>query len=162
VIDGQNVTIPTAVGIANPVILQGLAGGGLNSCFEPIHTHDSSGILHIESNTNTNYTLGDFFEVWSATYHTASIDGVQHPVVFNSTDILGYKTDSTHTLTLLVDGKSSSAFGNLPLIPLDYCDAKDANIPPCYPTAGGDPAYGSGTYPFPTGNTIVIEYESTS
>src|SRR5205823_470676 len=42
-----NVTIPTAVGILNPVISNGEAGGG--SCFEPLHTHDSTGIIHIES-----------------------------------------------------------------------------------------------------------------
>src|SRR5438270_13984306 len=29
-----------------------------------IHTHDSSGILHVESSVTRNYTLGDFFNIW--------------------------------------------------------------------------------------------------
>ena len=162
VINGQNVTIPTAVGIANPVIQEGLAGGGLNSCFEPMHTHDSSGIIHIESNTNTNYTLSDFFQVWYATYHTVTIDGTKYPIVFNQTDILGFRADSTHKVVLLVDGKPSDAYGGLNLVPLDYCNAQNGKTPPCYPTAPGDPQYGSGTYPYSTGHTVVIEYTSST
>jgi hypothetical protein len=161
VISGQNVTIPTAIGISNPVIQEGLAGGGPNSCFEPLHTHDSSGIIHIESTTQSNYTLEEFFAVWSATYHTVVVDGVKHPIVFNSTDILGFKADASHKVMLLVDGKPSTAFGSLELVSLDYCSTQDATVAPCYPTAAGNPAYGTGDYPFGTGHTIEIEYVSS-
>jgi hypothetical protein len=161
-INGENVTIPAAVGIENPLMQQGIAGGGPNSCFEPLHTHDSSGIIHIESSTNTSYTLSDFFSVWSATYHTVTFGGVQRPVVFNSTDILGFRANTTHRVVLLVDGRPSHAFGGLSLVPLDYCDSQNAHVSPCYPTAPGNPVYGPGTYPFETGNTIVIEYTSST
>jgi hypothetical protein len=30
----------------------------------PVHTHDSSGILHVESSVTINYTLGDFYKIW--------------------------------------------------------------------------------------------------
>ena len=38
---------------------------GNNPCTRQIHTHDSTGALHIEpQGKQRNYTLGDFFKVW--------------------------------------------------------------------------------------------------
>jgi hypothetical protein len=34
------------------------------SCFSWLHTHDSSGVIHIESPVQRVYTLGDFFDIW--------------------------------------------------------------------------------------------------
>jgi len=151
-----NVTIPTAVGILDPQITNGIAGGG--SCFEPMHTHDASGIIHVEAGSVSNqYTLGAFFQIWQVTYRTAYFAGASRPVVFNNTDILGYKTDSTHTLSLLTDGqKFTGAYGSLDLTHYDYCSAQSSS-PPCNPTAGGDPQW-PGTYPYGTGHTVVIDY----
>ncbi|MGI0091509.1 MAG: hypothetical protein ACREBS_07355 [Nitrososphaerales archaeon] len=162
VINGQNITIPAAVGIVNPVFENAnnekIATGG--SCFEPMHTHDDSGIIHVESATNINYTLGDFFDIWKVTYGNLSIGGVNHPIVLNSTDILGYKIDSTHKLVLLVDGASSSQYGSLVLNQYDYCSSTNQNVPPCFPSAGA-PYWNGGNYPYETGHTILIEYETT-
>ncbi len=156
---GQSVTIPTAIGIQNPIIQNGIAVGG--TCFEPLHTHDSSGIVHIESpDVNTQYTLGEFFRVWNATYQTTTFNGAARPVIFNKTDILGFRTDSTHTVVLLVDGTPSSEYDSLNIVKYDYCNANIANVPPCSPTAGGDPYYGGNPYPFGTGHTIEIEYRT--
>ena len=30
----------------------------------PLHTHDDSGIIHVESAIDRNYTLGEFFKIW--------------------------------------------------------------------------------------------------
>jgi hypothetical protein len=152
----SNVTIPTAVGILDPQITNGLAGGG--SCFEPMHTHDSSGIIHIEAASVSNqYTLGAFFQIWQVTYGTVSFNGALRPIVFNNTDILGYKTDSTHTLSLLIDGQNfTGTYGSLDLTHYDYCSAQ-STTPPCYPTAGGTPQWPGG-YPYGTGHTVVIDY----
>jgi len=49
-VDGRHVTVPAQIGIA----------GG----FSPIHTHDTSGIIHVEANTRGPFTLGQFFDVW--------------------------------------------------------------------------------------------------
>ena len=38
-----------------------MAGG---SCFYWLHTHASDGVMHIESPTQKQYTLGEFFDVW--------------------------------------------------------------------------------------------------
>jgi len=163
VINGQNVTIPAAIGIVSPQYQNGIARGG--TCFEPMHTHDASGIIHIESPGNTSYTLSEFFQIWNDTdhfHHSVMINGVSHPIVFSSTDILGFRADSTHRIVLLVDGQPSGEYQSLVLNTLDYCDRARQNVPPCYPTAGGDPAYEGIAYPYGTGHTIVIEYLSTT
>ncbi|MDV3277882.1 MAG: hypothetical protein LYZ69_05385 [Nitrososphaerales archaeon] len=145
VIDGQNVTIPANVGL-------------VNGCEEPIHTHDASGIIHVESpDASGQYTLGGFFSAWKATYGTISINGASHPIVFNSTDILGFSADSTHKVVLLVDGKPSTDYGSLVLNSLDYCSAATTG-PPCYPTGLGNPYWNGQQYPYGVGHTIVIEY----
>jgi hypothetical protein len=166
----DSITIPTAVGILDPELSNGLAGGG--SCFEPLHTHDDSGIIHVESaHTTDKYTLGDFFDVWKATPGYATIPAADTdtlgplPVVFNSTDILGFRPDQTHTMSLLVDqGQStyqnSTAYGSLSLIPLDYCSTAVSSSFPCSATAGGDPYFGGATYPYGTGHTIIIYYKA--
>jgi hypothetical protein len=30
----------------------------------PLHTHDGSGIVHVESTINRDYTLGEFLNIW--------------------------------------------------------------------------------------------------
>jgi hypothetical protein len=193
-INGKNVTIPSGIGITDPAQVGTVGGepefganGNGNTCFEPMHTHDDSGLIHIESATDTNYTLGEFFTDWNLTYTYAIVNGIQHPIVFNQTDILGYKVNSSSdSLKLLVDGTtppsgdfsgSSSNFGNLVLNLLDYCSSSQpANSFPCYPTdatttgAIGDPYWLGATgfvsssnpngYPYGGNHTIVIEYSS--
>jgi len=150
-INNESVTIPADIGLTP-------------SCTEPMHTHDSSGIIHIESSTNTTYTLGDFFQIWKDTYGTVTFNGTQHPIVFNSTDILGYRVDSSHQLLLLVDGVPSTQYGSLVLNTLDYCDANNSVSPnsPCYATAQGAPYWFGEPYPYGTGHTIEILYETIS
>jgi len=177
VIDGKNVTIPGAIGIEN-ALPEGSSNwgevysGGSSSCFEPVHTHDSSGLIHIESPQNQNYTLGDFFNIWNQTYSYALFNGTKHPVVFTDNDILGFTTNSSYKLVLLVDGKPSSAFGNLVLNTLDYCGPSITSTSSvCYPTdwntqsnTAGQPAWNgqASGYPYGTGHTIEIEYGPAS
>jgi hypothetical protein len=52
-VDGRHVTIPAQIGID--------AGGGFIS---DLHTHDTAGIVHVESPTQRTFTLGQFFAVW--------------------------------------------------------------------------------------------------
>lgn len=131
-----------------------------------MHTHDSSGLIHIESPDRTNYTLGKFFETWNDTYHTINFGGAFRPIVFSSTNILGYTSDQTHRVLLLVDGKNSTAYDSLVLNQYDYCSSTmAAHSSPCYPTditaqgLIGDPYYGGQTYPYSTAHTIVISYQ---
>ena len=44
----------------------------------PIHTHDASGTLHVESSVTMDYTLGDFFKIWGKAMPagaTVTVDG---------------------------------------------------------------------------------------
>ena len=149
-INNRTVPIPAFVGIVSTAT---------GTCFEPLHTHDSSGIIHVESdNASAVFTLGDFFTIWNDTYGSATFQGQQLPIIFNATEILGFKNDSNHHVKLLVDNNTDTTdWDALKLIPLDYCSGNRAGVPPCSPTAGGDPAFPGG-YPFGTGHTIVINY----
>ncbi len=154
-----SVTIPAGVGILDPQATNGIVYGG--SCFEPLHIHDTSGIIHVESpSISTQYTLDNFFQIWKVTYNTVNVNGVNQPVAFNSTDILGYRMDQTHRVWLIVDGNNSTDYGSLVLNGLDYCSTTRASVPPCNPTAGGDPYYGGQPYPYGAGHGIIIYYKT--
>jgi hypothetical protein len=52
--EGQSMAIPANIGIAS-------------SCIYWLHTHDTSGVIHVETPVTeiaTTFTLGDFFSVW--------------------------------------------------------------------------------------------------
>ncbi|MDX6484689.1 MAG: hypothetical protein QOE95_2462 [Gaiellaceae bacterium] len=50
-VNGKQVVVPAGIGI----------GDGLLS---PLHTHDESGVIHVESTTVRSYSLGELFAVW--------------------------------------------------------------------------------------------------
>jgi hypothetical protein len=61
-IRGQIKSVPGFVGITATSI-----------CW--LHTHDTSGIIHIEAGDNRTLTLGDFFSVWGQPLSQTVIDG---------------------------------------------------------------------------------------
>ena len=154
------ITIPAAVGILSPGFNQGAVSSG--SCYEPMHTHDSSGIIHIESqSTSDQYTLANFFKIWQVTCQIQSqdcvlINGVNRPIVFNQTDILGYTSGQGHTVSLIVDGQNYTSPNpeNLVMNNYDYCTQTTIQSNPCYLTANGSPSPSSYT----TGHTLIIKY----
>jgi len=60
---GSEKLVPSGVGIGPPLVIKNdfVVGG---SCFSWLHTHDATGVIHIESPVERVYTLGDFFDVW--------------------------------------------------------------------------------------------------
>ncbi len=62
-VDGKAATVPQNVGIASD-----------GSFLAELHTHDATGIIHFESPTQTNFTLGQFFDDWGV-YFTKSCIG---------------------------------------------------------------------------------------
>jgi hypothetical protein len=62
-VDGRKVTVPAGIGI-DPAV-----------GFAPLHTHDPSGVLHVESPTVRTYTLGQFFAVWGVRFTPSCLGG---------------------------------------------------------------------------------------
>jgi hypothetical protein len=83
-VDGKRVTVPQYVGINYPAPQKDVF-------FAVLHTHDDSGIIHIESPVQRDYTLGQFFDVWG--------------VPFTSTSIGSYTNSGNKTVRAFVDGK---------------------------------------------------------
>lgn len=79
--NGKQVTVPANIGI-DP---QG-------RFISPIHTHDTSGVVHMESTKFYPFTLGEFMNVWG--------------VYFTNNQLGGYKAgDGGNVLQLWVNGK---------------------------------------------------------
>jgi hypothetical protein len=67
---GEPKLVPAGVGIGPPLqVSNGFVVGG--SCFSWLHTHDESGIIHVESPVARSFTLGDFFDVWGQPLSTS-------------------------------------------------------------------------------------------
>jgi hypothetical protein len=62
-VDGRKVTVPAGIGI-DPAV-----------GYAPLHTHDPSGVIHVESPTARTYTLGEFFAVWGVRLTPSCLGG---------------------------------------------------------------------------------------
>ena len=77
IINNQAITIPAEIGIGSSFI-------------SPLHIHDTSGVLHVESPVIKSFTLGQFFTEWGIT--------------LNDSCIGSYCSDSNHKLVVAVNG----------------------------------------------------------
>ena len=102
-ISGSTVAIPLGVGIGN-------------SCNHPIHTHSADGVLHVETDENRDYTLGDFFLVW------ANHDNDPQRAIFNQTQIFGNHAGNGHSLTMTINGNPNNEFQNY-VLPRTACES---------------------------------------
>ena len=76
-VDGTHIIVPAGLGIdiTNPRVHTFTSGGvksygGIavpcaSACISPLHTHDISGVLHTESATHADNTLGQLFVEWN-------------------------------------------------------------------------------------------------
>src|ERR687887_75579 len=85
-INGQPYTIPSQVGIVP------------SKCIYWLHTHDDSGVIHIESPVTRNFTLGQFFDIWNKK--------------FTNTQILNNMVNSKNTLSVYVNGSKINPIVN--------------------------------------------------
>lgn len=67
-VDGQHVTVPQYIGIMD------------SKCLYWLHTHDTTGVMHIESPLQQNFTLNQFLDVWRTTGTGAPPNG--EPIIF--------------------------------------------------------------------------------
>ena len=63
-IDGKPVTVPAQIGIHQ-----------LARFISPLHTHDTTGTIHIESAKVETFNLGQFFDVWGVRFNAQCIGG---------------------------------------------------------------------------------------
>jgi len=78
IINNQNYLVNSQIGIVP------------GECIHWLHTHDESGIIHIESPVNKDFTLGQFFDIWNRK--------------LSNDQIFTYVADSTHPLNVYVNG----------------------------------------------------------
>lgn len=70
-VDGQPVVVPAHIGMVqvgkgeDPLLYRdhSLDKYGMEG-MSPLHTHDATGLIHVESNTIRNFTLGEFLDIW--------------------------------------------------------------------------------------------------
>jgi hypothetical protein len=55
---------------------------GLKGCGYEMHTHDRSGVVHVEPNVVRTLTLGQFFAVWGQPLSRTAVAGLAGPVRF--------------------------------------------------------------------------------
>ena len=64
-VDGQPVEVPAGIGIDR-------SRRGIS----PLHTHDPTGVIHIESPVKQAFTLGEFFTEWDVTLSPNNVGGL--------------------------------------------------------------------------------------
>jgi hypothetical protein len=121
-VKGRRVTIPAGVGIG----IQ-----GLQPFFSPLHTHDSTGVVHVESPVVKTFTLGQFLAVWG--------------VRFTPRCLGGYCMRGANRIRVYSDGKLVT--GDPRALPLD----EHEEIVIAYGTKAELPKPIPSSYPFPAG-----------
>ena len=76
-VNGQPVTVPKNTGIRS-------------NCIFWLHTHDDTGLLHVEAPQKRDFTLGQFFAVWGQS--------------LSATQLMGSTVDAAHQITATVNG----------------------------------------------------------
>jgi hypothetical protein len=64
-VDGQPVEVPAGIGIDR-------SGHGIS----PLHTHNATGVIHIESPVKRTFTLGEFFTEWDVSLSPDNVGGL--------------------------------------------------------------------------------------
>ncbi|MGW2818396.1 hypothetical protein [Streptomyces sp. NPDC001415] len=64
-VDGKPVTVPASIGIDEP-----------RGRISPVHTHDTSGVIHVESPRRADFTLGQFMAEWQVPLAADRIGGL--------------------------------------------------------------------------------------
>ena len=88
------------------VDLSSSVGIKLPDCIYWLHTHDASGLIHIESPKNNTFNLGEFFDIWGQKFNNSQIFGLKAD---NSTD---------RKLTVYLNGSAinQSSYRNIPIL----------------------------------------------
>jgi hypothetical protein len=109
-VDSQSVTIPAGIGIKQ------------NECLYWLHTHNTSGVIHIESPTKMTFTLAQFIEVWD---NTPNISPTFEELTHND-----------QNLKVFVNGTEiNGTFAEIPISAHDEIVIVAGNVPPTMPSS---------------------------
>lgn len=115
-VDGKPVTVPANVGLSAAAQL-----------FSPLHTHDATGVIHIEAaRPSKAFTLGAFFDVWG--------------VLFTGNQLGSYRSGGNQAVSTYVNGRRVAN-------PVDYRLQPHDNIVIGYGTPGSFPHKVAFTWP---------------
>ncbi len=107
---GKAVMVPKDIGIPASQSINEAAQDPQNPnvCLYWLHTHDPSGIVHIESPTQKLYTLGQFLDVWRNTAATDATGGYQDQVSVDGSFPRALQAANPRDIHAYVDGKPIS------------------------------------------------------
>ena len=91
-IDGRAVTIPANIGVDFSLWVDHSLDAFGMSGMAPLHTHDTTGTIHVESNVARDYTLAELFRIWGNS--------------FDSQELLGHPAQPGHAVSMVVDGRT--------------------------------------------------------
>ncbi len=76
-VNGVQKAVPAGIGIVKPWTTENLSDGSQfvdgGKQIYYLHTHDSTGVLHVESPTTKTYTLGQIFAEWNQPLSTSQV-----------------------------------------------------------------------------------------
>ncbi|HEY9425965.1 MAG TPA: hypothetical protein VIR34_02330 [Gemmatimonadaceae bacterium] len=72
-VNGEQLAIPPGIGVKDPQLSNGFVIAG--SCFYWLHTHDATGIIHVEPPTAIEANLGQLFDIWGQPLSTTGVAG---------------------------------------------------------------------------------------
>jgi hypothetical protein len=138
-VNGQEVALPMGVGMKNP---GAAVNGFINTatCFYHIHTHDQSGIVHVEDPNPNNvpitqslYTLKSFFDIWGITVGPNQFGPYTGPVrVFTSGQV--YRGDDA-SQNFVTSASNLTYWGSDPsTVPMYSHEVIDVEVGPTFPT----------------------------
>ena len=89
-VNGEPVEVPAGIGIdiTDPGVKRfedpgGIGYGGIElcdkPCISPLHTHDTTGVLHTEAPENVTNSLGEFFVEWGVRLDERCVGGFCEP-----------------------------------------------------------------------------------
>jgi hypothetical protein len=115
-VNGRRVEVPAGIGIdiTDPGVRRfeeagGISYGGIElcdkPCISPLHTHDTTGVLHTEAPTNDTNTLGEFFVEWDVRLDEGCVGGFCKPEAPIAVFVDGERYEGDPAEIALEDGR---------------------------------------------------------
>ncbi|MDQ0213479.1 hypothetical protein [Arthrobacter bambusae] len=118
--DGKAVSVPAGIGFAD--LTQGQTGGR-----SPVHTHDTSGIIHVEAQTpGEHFTLAQFLREWGVLTGNGTLGG--HPAGDWSVFVNGTRSEDKPDTVLLHPKEEIALVQGISPVPVPATYAFPANL----------------------------------